>query len=152
MIATLTTPLLVTATENHSGAIVPKCSHGVYRPYADHIALNCQQCNPDGTGTGESPVLPRSSADPLNADRNEKLEACECGMIRTFSSDECVVCGKPFPDDSNTGRSQGTANPHAAGVCPGCGSTVHYEGKTKKQWVCADCDTTYAAPKRTKHE
>lgn len=123
-----------------------KCAHGVYRPSADPIAYSCQMCNPDGTGDGAAPQLPRSSADPLNADKTDKLETCSCGNMRTYFSKDCVLCGKPFPVDDERGRAQGSANAHQAGVCPACSSTVHYDNGAK--WQCADCDTVYPAPKR----
>lgn len=125
-----------------------KCAHGVYWPDADPVALSCQLCNPGGTGDGPVPILPRSSADPLNAVKTEKIETCECGNVRTYFSDICRFCHKPFPKDLERGRVQGTANAHAAGTCPECGSTIHYETKKKNEWECADCGELYPASKK----
>lgn len=120
------------------------CPHGIYNEWG------CQQCNPAPELGGAAPQLPRSSSDPLNADKTSKLESCQqCGNLRTFFAPACRFCGTAFPIDETTNRVQGTANAHAEGVCPDCGSTVHYEARGKK-WQCADCDKIYPAPKRVK--
>jgi DNA-directed RNA polymerase subunit M/transcription elongation factor TFIIS len=123
-----------------------KCSHGVYGD-----GWGCQQCHPPGSADFDqpTPVLPRSSADPLNADKTGKMETCpKCGNLRTYFSNECRVCHAPFPITDERGRAQGTANMHQAGVCPACGSAVHYETKKATFWECADCGEEYPASKR----
>lgn len=127
-----------------------KCAHDVYWPDKDAIAYSCQQCNPDGTGDGPTPVLPRSSSDPLTSDKSDKVETCEkCGNIRTYFSKECRFCNHPFPITTN-GRQQATANIHQAGTCPACGSTIHFDLGNGK-WECCDCGVTYPGVKRKKH-
>jgi hypothetical protein len=141
-------PGTVRACYNGNIMGIQKCPHGVYWPAADPIAFSCQQCNPEGTGTGATPVLPRSSSDPLFAIKTKDAETCEtCGCLRTYFSPNCRACGTAFPITDLRGREQGTANLHNPGVCPGCNSTVHYE-ITPKKWQCADCDTIYKAPKQ----
>ena len=138
-----------TESGSHNGAqVVDRCSHGVYRAPGDTKSWGCVQCFPDGHDAGPSPVLPRSSADPLNAARTAKQSECtQCGGLRTYSSTNCRACGTPFPIDDAAGRVQGSANAHAAGTCPSCGSAVHYE-ISKSRWQCSDCDTIYPAPAR----
>lgn len=139
-----------TESGSRSGAkTVQRCEHGLYVPPGDTKSWGCAQCYPDGHGTGPTPILPRSSADTLNADRTAKMDTCNnCGGLRTFSSTACRACGTPFPTDNSLGRAQGSANVHAAGVCPKCGSTVHYETKKASQWECSDCGKLFPAPKR----
>ena len=122
-----------------------KCSHGVYWPDADPIALSCQQCNPDGTGEGVGPVLPRKAAGVTYHGSNEGRETCQCGCIRLSSRQTCPVCGAPYT--RATERQVGGANPTREGVCPACGSNVHYETTKRSKWRCADCDTIYPALK-----
>lgn len=138
------------ATENHSGVLIlRKCDHGVYIG-KDGVAWGCQLCQPAEARTNTQPIpeLPRSSSDPLNANKTESRERCgACGCPRTFESTECLGCGKAYPETDTVGRAQGTANAYTPGSCPKCGSTVHIE-KNKKTWVCADCDEEYPAVKR----
>ncbi len=140
------------ATESGSrnGAqAVDRCEHGLYVSPGESKSWGCAQCYPDGHFAGPTPILPRSSGDPLNADRTDKMENCNnCGGIRTYSSTACRACGTPFPIDNSQGRVQASANVHAAGTCPKCGSAVHYETKKKSRWRCVDCDTIYPAPAR----
>jgi ribosomal protein L37AE/L43A len=130
-----------------SAPTIRKCDHGVYWPEGDEKALSCQQCNPDGTGTGKAPVLPhRTNAAEYQP---EGRETCGfCGNLRTYATDACRVCHTPFP--AGVGRQATTANATRAGVCPACGSNVHYETKKKSQWECSDCGKMYQAPKGIK--
>lgn len=149
--ATTKTLLPGTAHVCYDGHImsIRKCEHGVYWPEGHEVAHSCQQCNPGGTGTGATPVLPRSSSDPLFATKTKDAETCgTCGNLRTYYAPNCRACGTVFPPTELRGREQGTANLHTPGVCPNCNSTVHYELSTKR-WECADCGTTYKAPKTT---
>ena len=126
-----------------------KCSHSVYWPAGDALAFNCQMCNPDGTGTGATPVMPRSSADPLRYNAQSKeLEFCpDCGNMRTFAFPACRNCNYIFKAEG-TSREQVLANARIPGVCPDCGSAVHYATKKLNTWECADCGTKYPAAKR----
>lgn len=148
IIATCRTKKQATESGSRNGVQVQRCEHGIYRSPNETKAWGCVQCYPDGHPAGPTPVLPRSSADPLNANRTEKLEACDCGCPRTYSSTQCRACGKPYAPDSSLGRVQGSANAHAQGVCPACSSTIHYATKKLSKWACADCGTEYPAPKR----
>lgn len=123
-----------------------KCEHGVYFPAGDPVNLGCQLCNPDGLGAGEAPVLPHSSGDTLHH-KTSTVDTCVCGNVRTYSLPNCRVCHRPFPETEQRGRSQTAANSRQAGVCPECGSTVHYEMLKKGWWCCADCECEYRAPK-----
>lgn len=135
--------------ESHNSAHATKCDHGVHWPAKDAAAYSCQQCNPDGTGAGDAPVLPRSSGDPLNSTKTDKSENCGvCGCIRTYFSSTCLACGTVLPPTDARGRQQGAANAVQSGVCPECGSNVHYETAKKGTWQCSDCDAKYPAPKR----
>lgn len=123
-----------------------KCSHSVYWPAADEIALACQLCNPDGMPAGQDPILPRSSSDSLG--RDVTRECCvHCGNIRTYFAPNCRNCGLPFPDDDSRGQGQETANRHRGGDCSECGSTIHYETNKKSVWECSDCGHKFRAPK-----
>lgn len=123
-----------------------KCDHGVYWPAGDSVNRGCQQCNPEGLGAGDAPILPRSSGDVLTH-QTPSLDYCTCGNVRTFSFPNCRVCGKPFPDIDRRSRTQFSANSRQAGTCPKCNSAVHYQTKKKGQWECVDCGTVYVAPK-----
>ena len=133
------------------GGRVPinKCSHGVYLPAGDQINLGCQQCNPDGLGGEREVVLPRTSDTDVNFVRHVQREVCSnCGNVRTYSSDACRVCFRPFPALDTSGRLQPTANERERGRCPKCGSVIHYETKRRSVWECADCGTKFPAVKR----
>jgi hypothetical protein len=122
-----------------------KCQHSVYWPASDEVNLGCQQCNPNGLGAGEAPVLPRSSSDTLG--RSDARENCECGNLRTYFTNNCRHCGKSFPEAELRGQSNLTANRRQTGACPECCSTIHYETNKKGTWECSDCGTKFKAPK-----
>lgn len=134
-----------------------KCEHGCYWPKNDPVNLGCQQCNPDGLGSGSSPVLPRSSGDVLGRRDEVKTNCTKCGNIRTYSSPTCRLCGTLFPEADLRGVIN-PANIKQVGNCPDCGSAVHYDVLTKagavkkSEWQCADCDTIYPAPNRAGDE
>jgi ribosomal protein L37AE/L43A len=119
-----------------------KCEHDIYGD-----GWGCQQCNPAPPIGGATPILPRSSSDPLNSTKTDETETCPCGCIRTYSQGKCLACGLVYEISDNNSRQQGAANSTQTGVCPTCGSNIHYELK-KSLWKCADCDTEYKAPAR----
>lgn len=132
--------------ENRSGGLMAKCPHGLYGD-----GWGCQLCHPPGWNDDDapSPVLPRSSADPLNADKSSKIDTCPfCGMVRTYSLDKCPVCDATLPQVSERSRAQGTANAHQSGACSDCGSTIHYATGKASEWECSDCGATYKSTKR----
>lgn len=125
-----------------------KCVHGSYIPAGETIAIYCKLCWPDAV-VGPTPILPRSSADPLSSNKTDDAEFCaDCGCLRTYFSTACRGCGAAFPLSDSKGRVQGTANLHQAGSCPACSSTIHYVTDKKGRWECSECGTTYPAPKR----
>jgi hypothetical protein len=130
----------------NDNAIPPaRCQHGVYIVPGDSKAQYCTLCNPEGN-TGPVPILPKSSSDPLKHE-SESIEFCPgCGNVRLSSSDCCNVCGYTY-EEIGIGRYQSTANSKQPGICPECGSAVHYEFKPGV-WECADCGKMYPSRKR----
>lgn len=128
-----------------------KCEHGQYIPEGSTLAEYCGFCNPSGPASGgPTPVLPRSSGDPLNVGHTDARGKCtECGCIRVYSMKECPACDTPYPVDK-AAREQTIANAKQSGACPECGSTVHYE--TKNGWECSDCGKPFTAPKRVQEQ
>lgn len=50
-----------------AGGLMRRCEHGVYIPAGELTAPYCSYCTPGGPTNQRDVVLPRSSADPLNA-------------------------------------------------------------------------------------
>lgn len=74
-----------------------------------------------------------------------KCPNCQGTSILAVSNGgKCVICHSEFEIIAPTNL---RANNKQPGVCPNCGSGVHYE-VDRKTWKCADCDTKYKAPKR----
>jgi hypothetical protein len=123
-----------------------KCEHGVYIPPGDLIANYCSLCHPERVG-GDTPVLPRSSGDPLRVKIANRERCPDCGGPRLFSQQVCPVCGCIF-EAVEERREQAVANNRTPGTCPDCGSTVHYENAKSGYWDCADCGTIYRASRK----
>jgi predicted RNA-binding Zn-ribbon protein involved in translation (DUF1610 family) len=93
-----------------SGGTIHRCPHGVYIPAGEVTAPYCSYCSPGGPANQRDVVLPRSSADPLNAaDRvyaNKHVSgSCpQCGSTVYMRKDEkgtdanriCADCGTPY--------------------------------------------------------
>ncbi len=125
-----------------------RCKHDVYIPdEGTELAWSCTLCYPAGHPEAQTaaPVFNRRNS--LNLTSTGKLPKClDCDSILTVSSGgKCRHCGKEYellaPEHLRANNSQ-------PGSCPECGSGVHYIGKTKRTWVCADCCHAYNAPKR----
>lgn len=127
---------------------IKKCEHGVYDPHGD--GAYCQMCNPSTNikaldATKSDLHFNRRSA--LSLTETGKLPKCSnCATILTVSNNgTCHVCGTEHTIDAPEHLRANNAQP---GICPSCGSGVHYTTKTKRKWQCADCGREYVAPKR----
>lgn len=130
-----------------------RCAHGLYIPEKDRPtgkSWGCQQCYPDGHPEATAvPVLPNVTNRPLAFRRSGEVETCaSCGNVRTFFSDECRVCRAKFPEQPFDDSDPLSGGRHLISGCPSCGSNVHYEGKRKSVWVCADCGAEYRARRK----
>ena len=126
-----------------------RCQHGLYWPEGHPIAFSCQACNPvittEDAPPNSAPILMHRSA--LRARENGPLPGCECGGMPVRTTGRCMKCDKPVFEVAPAGMRM-RANRREPGECPECGSRVHYEGKDKRVWVCADCDAEFPAPSR----
>lgn len=126
-----------------------KCEHGVYWPDDQATAESCQLCNPPilaSEGPAEVPIFNRRGSQAFTA--TGELPSCpNCGdetAILTISRQgSCIVCGQQYEIVAPVNL---RANNRQPGICPGCGSGIHYVNGNR--WVCADCGEEYKAPKR----
>jgi hypothetical protein len=127
--------------------MIRKCQHGVYNPDLDtELAWGCGLCYPAGHEEAPAPVLPRSSGIPLKTDNGGILATCgNCGDLILYSTPGCEVC---IPLKTREGREQLNANQRQPGQCPNCGSTVHYTTAKTSEWLCADCEQVFPAPRK----
>jgi len=128
-----------------------RCEHGIYLPEGDRAsgkAWGCTLCYSQGHPESTAiPILPHSSGTPLNLRQTDGLDFCPCGAIALTTRDTCNICGQRYPSEILV-RHQGTANAKVPGVCPDCGSNIHYAHKAQPGiWECVDCGRTYVAPK-----
>jgi hypothetical protein len=124
-----------------------RCEHGVYWPEGHPVAFYCDKCNPGGNPeVKEAPKFNRRGSLALTeTGRLPKCPKCNGASILTVSLDgKCVICDTEF--EINTPHKL-RANNSQPGLCPSCGSGVHFE-VDRRTWKCADCDTQYKAPKR----
>ena len=125
-----------------------KCVHGVYDPHGD--GAYCQFCNPATNDTqGNQRAIPqfnrRGSLRLTETGRLPKCPSCHGNSILAVSNGgKCTICKAEYDLVS---PHKLRANNMQPGLCPGCGSGVHFE-VDRKTWRCADCDTQYRAPKR----
>lgn len=122
-----------------------KCVHGVYDPHGD--GAYCQSCNPAGNPDIQAaPTFNRRGSLALTTTgKLPKCPTCQGNSILTVSNGgKCTICKTEFDLTAPTNL---RANNRQPGVCPECGSGVHFE-VDRKTWKCADCDTQYKAPKR----
>jgi ribosomal protein L37AE/L43A len=123
-----------------------RCEHGVYWPEGHAIAFCCEFCNPLGNPGQASPTFNRRGSLALTTTgKLPKCPNCQGNSILTVSNGgKCTICKTEF---DLTAPTKLRANNRQPGVCPECGSGVHFQ-VSNKEWKCADCDTTYRAPKR----
>lgn len=129
-----------------------KCKHGVYDPHGD--GAYCQFCNPATNEVSEipkeTPMFNRRGS--LNMTETGRLPKCPycaaqgiTSILAVSNGGICAVCHNEF---TILAPHNLRANNKQPGLCPQCGSGVHFE-KDRKTWKCADCDAEYKAPKRT---
>lgn len=135
---------IIIESESRKSVAVSKCVHGIYLTPGDTKSWGCVQCYPNGHEGAETPVFPESSGDPLG--RDDARTYCTCGALRLYYTPTCLHCGAAFPEKELRGQRL-ACNRRVEGICPACGSTIHYETKKKSRWQCADCDTEYSAPR-----
>lgn len=131
-----------------------KCEHGVYWPEDQLVAEYCQTCNPatNDLSKPDKKEFPRfNRRGSLSMTETGKLPKCpvcaENGIssILTVSTGGiCSVCHSEFVIQAPHNL---RANNKQPGVCPECGSGVHFDEGGRK-WRCADCSNVYRAPKR----
>lgn len=129
-----------------------RCTHGVYWPQDQPIALFCQSCNPltnlpeSIASAVDTPKFNRRNALTITSTgKLPKCPVCQGNSILTVSNaGKCSICHTQFTIDAPQHL---RANNHQPGICPNCQSGVHFEVDSKT-WKCADCDTNYKAPRR----
>jgi|SRR5579864_3115351 len=123
-----------------------KCEHGVYWPDGDPVALYCTLCNPAGNPDAKK-VLEFNRRGSLQMTETGKLPrcpACHTAILAISNGGRCVVCKIEY---DVVAPHKLRANNKQPGICPECGSGVHTE-ESNRVWKCADCGTTFKAPKR----
>lgn len=126
--------------------MINKCEHSVYIPPGEQVARYCQGCNPETNDkpsiTEVAPQFNRRGA--LAMTTTGKLPKCpQCGGILPSSTDRCAICGSEY---DVVAPEKLRANQNQRGICPTCGSGIHYEIDSKL-WKCAECYTEYRADK-----
>lgn len=125
-----------------------RCSHGVYLPEGETLAWGCQSCYPNGHPEEDSqqPIFNHRGA--LKLTGTGKLPKCPTCNVPVPVSDKgvCAICSTPFEINEATHL---RANAKQPGICPGCGSGIHFETGNAKVWKCADCEQEYPAARTT---
>lgn len=125
---------------------IKRCKHGVYDPHG--TGVYCGICNPLlHELVSQAPKFNRRGAMTLT--ETGKLPKCpDCGSILTVSGGGvCKHCGKEYEIQAPQNLRANNTQP---GICPDCGSGVHYTTDKARVWICADCGKDYDAPRTVK--
>jgi uncharacterized protein (DUF983 family) len=124
-----------------------RCRHDIYNPDLDsELAWSCTLCYPCGHPDSKSslPLFNRRNAMSLTeTGRLPKCPQCE-SILAVSRGGVCLHCGIEY---EIVAPSHLRANNSQPGVCSSCGSGVHFVGRSKKEWICVDCNHHYSAPK-----
>lgn len=141
---------LVVNTIEHlrfQGIPMRRCQHGVFNPdEGTELAWSCSLCYPQGHPSNSAmPQFNRRNS--MSLTETGKLPKCpKCESILAVSrGGVCRHCGTEYEIQAPSHLRANNAQP---GICPACGSGVHFTGRTKREWECADCGHHYTAPKK----